>query len=213
MNAWVARKRARYSVGAVCGGCMRGLPQILSRCYRCQRRTEDCRTCKSCRSSSDLYSVRAVTPYDGLAKELLRKIKYERGQAGARTAAGRLAEFLPASDESVIVTHIPTAPIRIRSRGFDQARLIARHAAQLQQLRYTSLLVRTGGNRQVGKGRQERKRQMKDAFLVVKPSEVVNRHILLIDDVITTGATLEAAAAVLKAAGAKRVSAAVFAAA
>lgn len=104
-----------------------------------------------------------------------------------------------------VVTYIPTAPRRVRERGFDHARIIARSAAKQGNLPFKRLLERTSSIRQVGAGRALRLRQMNNVFEVADPQHVKGKQILLVDDVVTTGATIESAAAVLRSAGARRV--------
>jgi ComF family protein len=196
----------------LCEDCTNSLTPIPPRCYNCQRAHPQARTCAACRAHSSLYSVWAVTPYGGPAQILLHRLKFERAQAAARDVARAMAARLqlPAG---VLVTYVPTAPSRVRQRGYDQAALIAKELARQLNLPYAPLLARRTALRQVGQTREVRKTQMRQAFRVARRSILQNKHILLIDDVITTGATCEAAAAALKAAGARRVSAAVFAAA
>ena len=76
---------------------------------------------------------------------------------------------------------------------------------------YTPLLARTGGQRQLGQHRDVRVKQMEGAFRILNPDAVRGKHVLLVDDVLTTGATCEAAARALRQAGAKQVGATVFA--
>lgn len=96
-------------------------------------------------------------------------------------------------------------------RGYDQARLIARACARQADLPHASLLLRLGQQRQVGLKRQQRLSQLEQAFEIRNTERVRGAHIMLVDDVVTTGATLEAATKVLKAAGANRVEAIAFA--
>lgn len=194
-----------------CMACAVAAPQFPGRCYRCGRRTVDFRTCPSCRSSSELYKVWACTVYDGAAKEVIHRLKFARARAAANDIARTLAARYTLPDD-IVITHIPTVPARVRMRGYDQAALIARALAAYTGLPYASLLVRQGMDRQVGHGRRVRQQQMQDAFRPRKP-QLLKRHVLLVDDVLTTGATCEAAARILRAAGVRRVSAMVFAAA
>jgi predicted amidophosphoribosyltransferase len=73
------------------------------------------------------------------------------------------------------------------------------------------LLTRLGQKQQRGMSRRDRLKQLESAFAPASQGKIRGAHLVLVDDVITTGATLEAAARILKAAGAKRVSAVVFA--
>lgn len=194
----------------LCTECSDGLLRVPERCYRCLTNNSGYKTCKSCRANSDLHAVYPVTMYEGAAKDLIHSLKFERSRASADVIADLLVQKLPDLDD-VVVTHVPTATSRIRMRGYDQAALIARRLAMRLGVEYIPLLSRLGQQRQVGKNRLERRLQMRELFIATQ--KLPNKHVLLIDDVITTGATLEACARILREAGAKRVSAAVFAAA
>jgi ComF family protein len=150
--------------------------------------------------------------YEGLAKSVVHALKFERAAAAAKDIADSIAIGLPRQNHW-LVTHLPTAPARVRQRGYDQSRLIARLVAKRIGAPYAPLLARTTAVRQVGATRAQRKQQMRTAFRPLRGQSFSQKHILLIDDVLTTGATIEAAAVILRAAGAARVSAAVFAAA
>jgi len=149
------------------------------------------------------------TNYETIAKELVWRLKF----SGAQAAAGEIAEYLSTlyvGDEHILVVPVPTSSQRVRQRGYDQALVLARELARRSGRRYLPCLVRVGQQHQVGASRHQRVTQLSGAFRVNK-SSVSGAHILLVDDVLTTGATLQAAARVLKAAGAKRVEAIVFA--
>jgi ComF family protein len=152
-----------------------------------------------------------ATTYDGLAKIVIGRLKYERAQAAARDIAQAIARRVALDDSVAIVSHVPTANARVRARGYDQARLLARELSQELSLPHAALLARHGSVRQVGASGTQRRVQLHNVFRPLKPYLFQNADVLLIDDVLTTGATLEAAAAVLKAAGARHVYAAVFA--
>ena len=194
----------------LCGSCASSLPTVVPRCYRCGALADDFRTCTRCHSGSDLFSVKVATIYEQAAKAAIVKLKFERARAAANDLAALMAERL-AVPSGVLITHLPTANTRVRQRGYDQAQQIARRLAVLTDNTYAPLLARQGTQRQLGQDRTTRRQQMANAFVVTKASSLQNRHVLLIDDVLTTGASCEAAAQVLKNAGAARVSAAVFA--
>ncbi|HSW37458.1 MAG TPA: phosphoribosyltransferase family protein [Candidatus Saccharimonadales bacterium] len=193
----------------LCKACTHKLSQIPERCYRCRRLSAGNRSCEACRRMSKLYSLKAGTIYEGLAKDLVWRLKFQ----GAQTAAHDMARYLAPMVESrgVVIVHVPTATGRVRRRGYDQAYLLARALAKQTQLPHLAALARLGQHHQVGASRRERTTQLAQAFIVLKPELVQNSHILLVDDVLTTGATLEAAARALKLAGAKRVDGLVFA--
>ncbi len=194
----------------LCQMCTEKINKVPERCYACGRWSERFRTCRACRRRSPLYSVRTVTAYEGAAKDLLHAVKFARARAGAGVMAAALAATGPLSKETLI-TYVPTAPGRVRGRGYDQAALIAKGLSRRLGLPYLPLLARVGGQRQLGQSRAVRKQQMADAFRPLGRIDLRGKHVLLVDDVLTTGATCEAAARTLRRAGAKRVSAAVFA--
>jgi len=134
-------------------------------------------------------------------------MKFERARAATTTIASAL--LAPPISKQTIIVPIPTATTRMRQRGYDHAKLIARHFARLHHAAYAPVLARMGQHRQVGASGERRRQQLGAAFRVTQP--LANKHVILIDDVVTSGATLEAAANTLRKAGAARVDATVFA--
>lgn len=184
---------------------------IPSRCYKCCVQTADSETCSKCRRHTPLAQVWVSTDYAGIAAQLVRQLKFEHTRQAAEVMAQCLDEFVPYLPPDTLVVHVPTANRRVRRRGFDHAALIAHSFAQQRSLRHSALLKRLGNSRQVGAKREERRKQLQDAFWVSKDRDLSGTTLVLIDDVLTTSATLEAAARTLKKAGAKSVCAAVFA--
>src|SRR6185369_5301102 len=112
--------------GLLCPGCAKSLTPVASRCYRCHATTDGYRVCRNCVSRTPLRQVAVFTHHRSLAKELLHRMKYERAQAGIHEAAALMAPLLASLPEDVVFVHIPTATSRVRSRGYDHARLLAR---------------------------------------------------------------------------------------
>lgn len=197
----------------LCGRCSVYLKPAKMRCYRCHQATSAILfACAACRKKSMLDGLSVVASYEGLAKELIHQLKFKRVAAAAQPIATCIAATISPVSNSLHVAHIPTANRRIRSRGYDQAALIAKEVARITGAPYTPLLARIGSSRQVGQIKEVRNLQMREVFRVSAPAMVEGQTILLIDDVITTGATLEAAALELRRAGALSVRAAAFAA-
>lgn len=168
--------------------------------------------CKSCRPHSPLKHVWVRTIYGNTAEKLVWMIKFERaGIAVAEVIGDMLADTLPYFSDEVIVISVPAATSRIRQRGYDQAELIARRAARNKKLAYIPALARTTQKRQVGSSRQRRLTQLAGSFRMQKDGIVKGKVVVIVDDVLTTGATLEECARVVRKAGAKRVYGAVFA--
>jgi ComF family protein len=198
--------------GLLCAHCMQALPPVMPCCYLCRSASDSFNTCSLCSNEYTPQRVWIATSYTGSAKRLVRTLKFDRAAAAADVIARALAVTLPVG-QTWTVTHAPTAYARVRQRGYDQAQLIARQVACRTGTAYAPLLARQGTQRQLGQSRAIRRQQMASAFRVISPISVIGRDILLIDDVLTTGSTLSAASHTLYAAGARTVTAAVFAAA
>lgn len=186
------------------------LHTIPSRCYRCKALTTDAAVCKKCRAEGPLRHIWASCEYEDLPKQLIHKLKFERAKAAYKPIAMQIHDTLPML-AGVSISHVPTATSRVRQRGYDQSLLVARELARLRSLPHRSLLLRRGQQRQVGAERSVRAAQAQDFFTTKKQREPLPAHVLLVDDVLTTGATLQAAARCLKRAGVKCVDAVVFA--
>ncbi len=191
-----------------CTGMLQGFPSV---CYRCGTATKNNATCKRCRPATQLSAVWAVTEYEGYAKDVIWELKFAGSQAAAKDMSKAMVALEPHVTEQTIITHVPTSTGHIRARGYDQARLLARAIAKQTEGSYLSCLARSGQHRQVGASRKQRFEQLTDALRPVSGVDFTDTDILLVDDVLTSGATLEAAARVLKQAGARRVDAIVFA--
>ncbi len=196
----------------LCEACRLSLVTPLpDRCYGCGKASRQSATCKSCKRQSPLSHVWVATAYEGAPKDLVYKLKFGRANGAAGPLANILADRLPLLESDILVTYVPTANARVRKRGYDQSRLIAKELAFARGWLCLPLLARLGSGRQVGASREKRLIQLQEAFLPQKVKYIKDAHILLVDDVITTGATLEATAKQLKKAGAKQVDAVVFA--
>lgn len=195
----------------VCEWCLPDIaPPLPDRCYVCKSQTPDSRICKRCMRSSSLRHVWVCTDYEGLAKKVIHDFKFARKQAAAETLVSLMSESLPYLRPDTLIAHIPTAGRRARRRGYDHAELLAQALSDRLKLPFYPLLRRSGQTRQVGATRKERLIQLEGAFTATR-TDKIESPILLVDDLVTTGGTLETAARCLKRAGAKQVNAVVFA--
>ncbi|MEO5627551.1 MAG: phosphoribosyltransferase family protein [Candidatus Saccharimonadales bacterium] len=185
------------------------LPPAPDSCYKCRQPAQQA-LCEVCRPHPTLLSVNVSTAYKGVSQQLVGRLKFERTQAAAYIIGRIMDRRLPIYKDYVVV-HVPTVAQRVRQRGYDQAQLIARELARSRHLPYQSLLRRHGKTRQVGANRQERLQQLQHAYYCPNPQLVAGKKVLLVDDVLTTGATIEVASRVLKENGAKEVRAVLFA--
>jgi predicted amidophosphoribosyltransferase len=146
-------------------------------------------------------------PHEGVARDLVTALKLRRLLPVAGLMADRIHWLAPADLLSGAIVPVPAAPLRSLGRGFDPAGEIAAALANRLGAPLHPCLARKGGGRQVGKRRSER---------IGHPPRIhargeSPRSVLLVDDVLTTGATLSACAKALRDAGAVRVVAITFA--
>jgi predicted amidophosphoribosyltransferase len=151
----------------------------------------------------------AARPYEGVSRDLVAAIKFRRLLPAARRAAALIAGEAPAGLLAGALVPVAADPLRAAWRGFDPAELLAGELGRACGLRVTSCLTRRHHRRQVGRSRRERLSSPPP----VRVAGAVPASAVLVDDVSTTGATLGAAAAALRAAGCARVNAVVLAAA
>jgi ComF family protein len=178
-------------------------------CYGCNAISPGSKTCPRCARRSKLYAVTVGSYYDGAIKELILRLKFHRSYSAARVAAELILASNPNISSVNLITSVPISPKRYRERGYNQSELIAKALAKRTSLPYRPLLERATSDHQLGRSRSERLQAVQGAFLTRKT--LAGESIMIIDDVITTGATLAECAQVLREAGAKRVSAAVVA--
>ena len=136
----------------------------------------------------------------------VQALKYRRRRIVADALGDLLAERYPFTTEAVLVP-VPLHVARLRERGFNQALLLARALGRRRQLPVLpSALARMRATRgQPGLGADARRRNLAGAFTVVDAAAIRKRDVVLVDDVLTSGATANACAAALLAAGASRV--------
>jgi len=164
--------------------------------------------------------VKAVAcgPYEGRMRDLIHALKYDRLRPAARLLgqmlARTIAQLAPEAPAQMLVVPVPLHRARHAERGFNQARLLAAEAIailrrQVPDWRLTlapSTLIRLRATEsQAGLTTRQRRLNLRGAFTVSNPAAVSRCHILLVDDILTTGATARAAARALLQAGAESV--------
>jgi len=156
----------------------------------------------------DIDGIRSPFRFDGTVRQAIHQLKYRNVKALAAPLAQLMGEYLVRSPLPVeVLVPVPLHPRRLRQRGYNQASLLARELAKsgsmplvagvLTRLHDTPAQART-------QNAEERHSNMARAFSC-RGREFEGKRILLIDDVCTSGATLDACATVLKAAGAASV--------
>jgi ComF family protein len=201
----------------VCPACL-SLPKALEAEFFCRA----CRTpfvddypldehdlCTVCRESLvNFDTAYSFGSYEGPLRTLIHLFKYGKVESLAEPLSRFVIQALPLDQNFDLVIAMPMHWRKQWERGFNQAELLAQPVAKRYGLKLSNHLRRKRYTKaQAGLSELQRRENLKDSFAVRRPGQVAGKRVLLIDDVFTTGATLRAAAAVLKNAGAARVSA------
>jgi ComF family protein len=191
----------------LCPDCEQDLPRWTgSVCLVCGRSVEEgIDLCRDCAVEGRPYAAaRTLGPYAGGWRPLIQALKYEGERALARPLGRNLAALLspararefPKSHELDLVTCVPADPKRLRERGYHAAELLARQVARWLELPFRQLLRKPRSTPpQVGRPWKERLTALEGAFQARRAGR--GESILLVDDVITSGATVAEAARTL----------------
>jgi ComF family protein len=197
--------------GPLCSGCWEDLPRHRGQVCACGQPLGAPAPCGRCRRGlSPIARGASLGPYEGPLRSVLHALKY-----GDQTrAAERLADAL-AADPSVrslggadtVLVPVPLHPRRRNERGYNQSELLARALSRRLGLGLAAgaLVRRKDTAPQTGLSAAARRQNVSGAFAVRRRALVVDRPVILVDDVFTTGATARACALALRAAGAHEV--------
>jgi ComF family protein len=199
-----------------CRECFKDFTEIKSPiCSLCGRPfsdgVEQDRACEDCLRKRPSYDLaRAPYLYDGALMTAIHELKYAQRSHLADSLGSLLASFAQTwigELKGSLIMPVPLHPRRLRARGFNQSLLLARCVASKtgSQLDFLSLRRTRFTKPQTELSSEERKKNVRKAFEVVKPEAVKGRTIVLVDDVATTGSTLNECAKALKRAGADAV--------
>jgi predicted amidophosphoribosyltransferase len=192
-------------VPPLCAACGRACRREATLCTRCSRRLAEADPLEGA-GAPGLDRAWSSAPHESVARDLVAALKFRRLLPVAELMADRIQWLAPSTSLSGTIVPVPTAPMRTAIRGFDPAAEIAAALARRTELPSSACLARRGGGRQVGRRRAQR---IGHPPLIQARGEVP-RSVLLIDDVLTTGATLSACAQALRQAGAVRIVAITF---
>lgn len=210
MLAPLVCQRCGQEGAVICSSCAVSVRMVPSRCYRCHRATAEFRTCPACRRKTPLKRVVPLVIYEGVVTESVHALKYARLQQ----AASEMVHLFPCPvtfDSLAVYVPVPTTSQRVRIRGYDQAVLLSRAFSQKTHAECKVLLRRVGKTHQVGASGKLRREQLQGAFTVQGRTTRLPKHVVLVDDVLTTGSTLEEAAKTLHTAGVAAIEAVVVA--
>lgn len=199
------------------------------RCPFCRKLLRDwepsiCRSCEktlpyvpeavSCRQFKGIAKCVSPLYYEGTVRDSLLRYKFSGVTAYRRVYAELISKCIDENDISCdIITWVPLSRRRLRRRGYDQAKLIAEAIAKNRSLPCESLLKKIRNNPPQSKTGSAGKRADNAAgvYQCRDTGQIFGKNVLIIDDIVTTGATLSECARMLSAAGAVSISAATVA--
>ena len=180
----------------ICDHCGRAVPVAQSYCYECKNQL------------TEVDRARSAFSYEPPVSGLIQSFKYRNRRYLAEAFASALARvYFSQCEVCDLMVFVPMTRRRERERGYNQTALLARElSARIGVPLAEEALVQIRDTpRQADLSAAERRENLVGSFRVHQRKEVENKTILLVDDVLTTGATAEAIARALKGAGAKRV--------
>jgi len=194
----------------LCNDCLKKVKIINQQkvCPVCGIPQTEFRVCDECEGAPPAFTaVRSWGVYEDPLRSTIHRLKYHSDLGVSQDLAGQLSRLLSQMSWSIdLVTPVPLSAERQRQRGYNQASLLARWVSLAKKIRCeTKALIRVKDTpSQVGLTGHERRRNVSGAF-IAEPRVVDGKSILVIDDVATTGATMQACAIALIGAGAARV--------
>ena len=194
----------------ICPACWESIKLLSGQitCISCGKLIERGSLCTDCQTNPPIFDqLKSWALYEGAVRSMVTGIKFERKLGLIPYLIEPLAEAISTWEPNVDwITAVPLGRRRQHERGYNQSALIAEKVAGKLKISYSNeLLFRVRETHtQVGLNADERRQNMVDAF-TAEPSFCRGKSVLLIDDIATTGATLNACAKALRAAGAEEI--------
>jgi competence protein ComFC len=200
----------------LCDQCKATTPRIRAPFCRCCSRPFEGLiagefSCPNCEDRTPAFDC-VVSNYQarGVLRDLIHRFKYDRQFYLRRVLAEYLVEAMQdariQADQADCLVPVPFHPTRLRERGFNQAEALAETLSKRTRLPILRCIERRRyTNTQTRFDRGERMQNLRNAFALRKNSDVRGKHMVLLDDILTTGSTLHECALVLRAAGAESV--------
>lgn len=195
-----------------CENCLKTLPfnneKVCARCGEEITSMSDlCLNCKDEKKEKYFDQARAPFKYQDEIVGAVHKLKYSNAKyLGKYLSAFMYEEFLKTTWEIDVVIPVPLNSKRLQTRGYNQSELLVNEfKTNGYKIDTTNLIRVVNTPTQTSLSYVERQENLKDAFRVIEPKAFKNKNILIVDDVCTTGATIENLAKCLKENGAKKV--------
>lgn len=192
---------------AWCKSCEQDFIEVVSRCQICACQTYNTTICGNCTKKPPVFaSTEILFDYKYPARELIKSFKFNNQPELARAFASKLAKkFVGRNLINTSLIPVPLHKTRQRERGYNQSLEFAKHLAKELNLRIDASLCFRIKNTdpQSGLPKKTRKNNVKNAFTL--SNKLLPEHLIIVDDVITTGATVNEIAKLFINAGCKRV--------
>lgn len=193
----------------LCEECLLNIQQISeSVCGYCGQVIDSPGICPACQTAPPaLKALRAWSVFDGPMRKAVHRLKYDRDLSLAELFSRYMIEFLQDLNWAIdLITPVPIGKARLAERGYNQAALLALPLALSSKIPYKpGALVKTRQTRsQVGLGIEQRRANVAGAFQA-NAAIVGSKRVLIVDDVVTSGATMDACAIALRKSGADKV--------
>lgn len=199
----------------LCEACIAGLPLADGlRCPRCWLPVAAAGACSRCTNAPlALTALRSVYRYEGDVRRLVHALKFQHQSNLCAPMAALTCRAAGPSVKADVIAYVPANGMRRRQRGFNQAELLAGRIGGELRIPVISALVRVGAQQPQERlpTAAQRWSNVANAFRVAETTQIEGKRVLLVDDVATTCATLDACARQLLSAGASEVAALTFA--
>jgi competence protein ComFC len=202
------QKRGKY----LCNSCLREKVYVnwIQKCHVCSSETRLGLVHKECLERTYIDGLIWICLYEGVVERLLKDVKYSLVSDILNEISQIMCKFLRYYNinRDLLIIAVPIHKNKLKNRGFNQAGILAKLVAKSLNLEFYDVLVRVRKTKtQVGLSQMEREINLKNAFVIMPKYMhlIKDRSILIVDDVYTTGSTLNECAKVLKESGAKEV--------
>jgi ComF family protein len=193
----------------LCNNCKKDILLVESQvCPDCLKISQQGKYCKDCRKKYALKGIMCACYFEeGPTREIIHNFKYNSVTELQGVLGDILYRVFKKSDLLIdLITFAPLHRKRMAQRGYNQSEILTQKLSEKSKIKYQSLLIKKRSTkRQVELTGKLRRKNLTGVFSIIKGINIKNKRILIIDDITTTGATLDECAKVLKSAGAREV--------
>lgn len=199
----------------ICSYCQKSIkrisPPVCSKCSKPIDYSSSVKLCQECCDSNRHFEVsKSPYVYEGLIKNAIYNYKYYNKPYFYKLFGNCLINYMKDNNytDFNFILSVPLHPSKMRTRGYNQAELVAMHISKNLSIPYIDALKRTKKTlKQSEQSKEERKINLKGAFVIKNsPRKIINSSVLLVDDIYTTGSTVEECSKVLLNYGVSKVS-------